>query len=219
MKIDEITVFVDSQLVAHQVNGSYEAKHHHIKQYLQITKELLKSFRRSEVQYIRRNKNKKAYALSKLASLTFEHLTKKVLVEKLANKSIYEKQVVEATTEEENNSMTPIVEYLISGILSADKKTERKIRVKALNYRIIDGILYKRSFLTPWLRCIGPKHARSVIIEIHEGSCGLHTGPRSIVAKVTTLGYYWPSMHIDAAEIIQSCDACQIYSLVSKLPK
>ncbi|GJZ83606.1 reverse transcriptase domain-containing protein [Tanacetum coccineum] len=44
MKIEEITVFVDSQLVANQVNGSYEAKHHHIKQYLQITKELLKSF-------------------------------------------------------------------------------------------------------------------------------------------------------------------------------
>ncbi|GKB28551.1 reverse transcriptase domain-containing protein, partial [Tanacetum coccineum] len=70
MKIEEITVFVDSQLVANQVNRSYEAKHHHIKQYIQIAKELLKSFRRSEVQYIRRNQNKKADALSKLASLT-----------------------------------------------------------------------------------------------------------------------------------------------------
>ncbi|GJV30815.1 reverse transcriptase domain-containing protein [Tanacetum coccineum] len=49
MKIEEITVFVDSQLVANQVNGSYEAKHHDIKQYLQIANELLKSFRRFEV--------------------------------------------------------------------------------------------------------------------------------------------------------------------------
>ncbi|GKC55725.1 reverse transcriptase domain-containing protein [Tanacetum coccineum] len=76
MKIEEITVFVDSQLVANQVNRSYEVKHHNIKQYLQIANELLRSFRRSKVQYIRRNQNKKADALSKLTSLTFEHLTK-----------------------------------------------------------------------------------------------------------------------------------------------
>ncbi|GKB03608.1 reverse transcriptase domain-containing protein, partial [Tanacetum coccineum] len=43
--------------------------------------------------------------------------------------------------------------------------------------------------------------------------------PRSIVAKVTTFGYYWPSMHMDAIEVIQSCDACQIYSPISRLPK
>ncbi|GJZ12313.1 reverse transcriptase domain-containing protein [Tanacetum coccineum] len=91
--------------------------------------------------------------------------------------------------------MTPIVEYLISGILPADKKIARKIRIKAQNYRIIDKILYKRSFLTPWLR------------------------PISIVAKVTTLGYYWPSMHKDATEIIQNCDTCKIHSPTSKLPK
>nr|GEW14751.1 reverse transcriptase domain-containing protein [Tanacetum cinerariifolium] len=155
MKIEEITVFVDSQLVANQVNRSYEEKHHHIKQYLQITKELLKSFRRFKVQYIIRNQDKKEYALRKLASLTFKHLTKKVLVEKLANKSIYEKQLAEETTKEENSWMTPIVEYLISGILPADKKTARKIR------------------------------ERSMIREIHEGSCRLHAGPRSIVAKAT----------------------------------
>ncbi|GJY92728.1 reverse transcriptase domain-containing protein [Tanacetum coccineum] len=47
----------------------------------------------------------------------------------------------------------------------------------------------------------------------------LHVGPISIVAKITTLGYYWPSMHRDATEIIQSYDACQIHSLVSRLPK
>ncbi|GJQ93480.1 reverse transcriptase domain-containing protein [Tanacetum coccineum] len=128
MKIEEITVFVDLQLVANQVNGSYKEKHHHTKQYLQITKELLKGFQHSEVQYIRRNQNKKADVLSKLASLTFEHLTKKVLVEKLANKSIYEKQVAEVATKEEDSWMSPIIEYLVSGILPTYKKLARKIR-------------------------------------------------------------------------------------------
>ncbi|GJQ90294.1 reverse transcriptase domain-containing protein [Tanacetum coccineum] len=134
-------------------------------------------------------------------------------------KSIYEKQAEEATAKEGTSWMTPIMEYLVSGILPADKKLERKIRVKAPNYRIIDGILYKRSFLTTWLRCVGPKQAKNAIKEIHRRSCGLHAGPRSLVAKITTLGYYWPSMHRDSAESIQSCDTCQIHSPVSRLPK
>ncbi|GKC08067.1 reverse transcriptase domain-containing protein [Tanacetum coccineum] len=128
-------------------------------------------------------------------------------------------QIAEATLEEEDNWMTPIMKYLVSGSLPADKKLARKIKVKSLNYRIIEGILYKRSFLTPCLRCIGPKQARNVIKEIHEGSCDLYAGPRSIIEKITTLGYYWPYMHKDSLEIIQSCDACQIHSLVSRLPK
>ncbi|GJR65821.1 reverse transcriptase domain-containing protein [Tanacetum coccineum] len=127
MKIEEITVLVDSQLISNQVNGSYQAKHHKIKQYLQITVELLRTFQWFKFQYIRRNKNKKADALRKLASLTFEHLTKKVLVEKLANKSICEKHVTDVAIEE-GNWMTPIMEYVISGILPADKKLARKIR-------------------------------------------------------------------------------------------
>nr|GEZ15378.1 hypothetical protein [Tanacetum cinerariifolium] len=77
IKIEEITIFVDSQLVANQANGLYEAKHDHTRQYLQITEDRLKIFQYLEVQYIRRSQNKKVNALSKLASLTFEHLTKK----------------------------------------------------------------------------------------------------------------------------------------------
>ncbi|GKF18470.1 reverse transcriptase domain-containing protein [Tanacetum coccineum] len=32
MKIEEVTVFIDSHHIANQVNGSYEAKHEHTKQ-------------------------------------------------------------------------------------------------------------------------------------------------------------------------------------------
>ncbi|GJU66797.1 reverse transcriptase domain-containing protein [Tanacetum coccineum] len=121
--------------------------------------------------------------------------------------------------EEENSWMTSIIEYLVSGILPEDKKLARKVRVKALNYRIINEILYKRSFLTPLLRCVCPRQTKKVIMEIQRGAFEPHAGPRSLVAKITTLGYYWPSMHRDSAEIIQSCDACQIHSPISRLPK
>ncbi|GKE56994.1 reverse transcriptase domain-containing protein, partial [Tanacetum coccineum] len=50
---------------------------------------------------------------------------------------------------------------------------------------------------SPW-----PLQARYVIREIHEGSCSMHAVPRSVVAKAMRLGYYWPTMHWDAREMI-----------------
>nr|GEZ84174.1 hypothetical protein [Tanacetum cinerariifolium] len=39
--------------------------------------------------------------------------------------------------------------------------------------------------------------------EIHEGSCSMHAGPRSVVAKAILLGYFWPTMHRDAQDMIR----------------
>ncbi|GJS48896.1 reverse transcriptase domain-containing protein [Tanacetum coccineum] len=59
--------------------------------------------------------------------------------------------------------------------------------------------------------------AESVIKEIHEGSCGFNTKPRSMVVKVTKHGYYWPSMYRDAAKIIKDCTQCQEQSMATKV--
>ncbi|GJY67603.1 reverse transcriptase domain-containing protein [Tanacetum coccineum] len=59
------------------------------------------------------------------------------------------------------------------------------------------GVIYRRSFLKPWLQCVGPLQADYVIREIHEGSCSMHVGPRYVVANAMRLGYYWPTMHRD----------------------
>nr|GEY53862.1 reverse transcriptase domain-containing protein [Tanacetum cinerariifolium] len=59
-----------------------------------------------------------------------------------------------------------------------DRKEARKLRIKARQYELIEENLYRRSFLTPWLRCVGPLQAEYVIREIHEGWCSMHAGPR-----------------------------------------
>ncbi|GKF08263.1 reverse transcriptase domain-containing protein [Tanacetum coccineum] len=84
--------------------------------------------------------------------------------------------------------MTPIYEYLLSGLLPEDPKEARKIRIRAPQYKLIKGRLYKKSFLTPWLRCIGPSQTGNIIKEIHEGSCGFNMEPRSMVVKVMKQG-------------------------------
>ncbi|GJZ00528.1 reverse transcriptase domain-containing protein [Tanacetum coccineum] len=61
---------------------------------------------------VSRSENKKADALSKIASTSFAHLTKQVLVETLKRKSIEEREILAVVEEEGYCWMTPLIEYL-----------------------------------------------------------------------------------------------------------
>nr|GEV04936.1 hypothetical protein [Tanacetum cinerariifolium] len=104
----------------------------------------------------------------------------KVLVEILKEKSIQEKELTNVVEEDGSTWMTPIMEYLKEGTLPSDRKDARKLRIKARQYELLEGVLYRRSFLAPWLRCVGPLQAEYVIREIHKGSCSMHAGPRQV---------------------------------------
>nr|GEY48818.1 hypothetical protein [Tanacetum cinerariifolium] len=114
---------------------------------------------------------------------------KEVLVKVLKDKSIKEKEVATVIEEGGPTWMTPIVDYLKERTLPEDKKEATKLRLKARKYELMEGIIYRRSFLTPWLRCVGPLQAEYVMREIHEGSCSMHAGPQSVVAKAIRLGH------------------------------
>ncbi|GKC62735.1 reverse transcriptase domain-containing protein, partial [Tanacetum coccineum] len=86
-------------------------------------------------------------------------------------------------------------------------------------FAIINGILYKKSFLGLWLRCVGPSQANYVLREIHEGSCSMHAGTRSVVAKALRIGYYWPTMHKDARALIKACQECQVHKPIPRNPQ
>nr|GEX06168.1 reverse transcriptase domain-containing protein [Tanacetum cinerariifolium] len=146
-----------------------------------------------------RSENKKADALSKMASTSFAHLSKQVLVKELKEKPISELEILAIVEEEEDTWMTPIFEYLTKETLPADVKKARAVKRKSQRFAIINGTIYKKSFLGPWLWCVGPLQANYVLREIHEGSCSMHAGTRSVVAKALMIGYYWPTMHKDAS--------------------
>ncbi|GJY96148.1 reverse transcriptase domain-containing protein [Tanacetum coccineum] len=81
-----------------------------------------------------RSENKKADALSKIASTSFAHLSKQVLVKELKEKSINKKQILTIVEEEGNTWMTPICEYLTKEILLIDKKKARVVRRKTTSF-------------------------------------------------------------------------------------
>nr|GEU56879.1 reverse transcriptase domain-containing protein [Tanacetum cinerariifolium] len=161
MGVKDVHVSVDSKLVANQVLGTYVAKEDNMVKYLEIVKSLVSGFNTFSISQVPRSKNKKADALSKIASTSFAHLS---------------------------------------------KQDARKLRLKARQYELMEGILYRRSFLTPWLRCVRPLQEEYAMREIHDGSCNMHAGPRSVVAKAIRLGYYWPTMHKDARDMIRKCN-------------
>ncbi|GJY73710.1 reverse transcriptase domain-containing protein [Tanacetum coccineum] len=115
--------------------------------------------------------------------------------------------------------MTLIFKYLAEGILPEDVKKVRAIRHKSWRFVVINGTLYKKSFLVPWLRCVGPLQTNYVLREIHEGSCSMHACTRSVVAKALRTGYYWPTMHKDVRTLIRACQNCQVHKPVPRNPQ
>ncbi|GKD08487.1 reverse transcriptase domain-containing protein [Tanacetum coccineum] len=131
-------------------------------------------FKAFSMRQIPRSKNKKADALSKIASTSFAHLT--------------------------------------------DVKKARAVRRKSQLFAVINEILYRKSFLGPWLRCVGPIQVNYVLREIHEGSCSMHAGTLSVVAKALRIGYYWSTMHKDTRALIRACQDCQVHKPVPRNP-
>ncbi|GKC13316.1 reverse transcriptase domain-containing protein [Tanacetum coccineum] len=136
-----------------------------------------------------RSENKKADALSKIASTSFAHLSKQVLVEELKEKPINTVEVLAIVEEEGDTWMTPIFKYLSDGTLLTEGKKARAVKRKSWRFFIINGILYKKSFLRPWLR------------------------------YALRIGHYWPTMHEDARKLIQACQDCQVHKPVPRNPQ
>nr|GEW54509.1 reverse transcriptase domain-containing protein [Tanacetum cinerariifolium] len=219
MNISNIEVKVDSKLVASQINGSYEASNDIMIKYLAKEKEHASGFKSLSIENIPRNMNHKADVLSKLASVAFNHLTKEVLVEVLNERSTEGQEIHTVVEEEGDNWMTPIRRCLEEGIWPKDKNEARCLRVKIGQYAMESRMLFKKGYLVPMLRCVGPLQANYVIQEIHMGSCGMHVGPRAVVRKGIRQGYYWPTMDEDAKKEVEKCDSCQIHASVPRLLK
>ncbi|GKA72141.1 reverse transcriptase domain-containing protein [Tanacetum coccineum] len=219
MKLHALKVKVDSKLVAYQMNGEFVASSEGMEKYLTTTKEHATLFKRFLIENIPRNQNQKADVLRKLASFTFNHLTKEILVQVLNTKFVDTQEVKTIMEEEEDNWMTPIIKCLKGGIRPTYKNKARALRTKISQYVIEEGVLFNKSYLSPMLRCVGPLQENYIIRELHEGACRMHAKARSVVEKIMRQGYYWPTMHRDTKEVVDKCDSCQIHARIPRLPK
>ncbi|KAL0302110.1 UNVERIFIED_CONTAM: hypothetical protein Scaly_3044200 [Sesamum calycinum] len=55
------------------------------------------------------------------------------------------------------------------------------------------------------------KEGKTVLHEIHEGSCGSHTTRMALAKKTLRAGYFWPTFKKDAMDWVRKCEQCQKY--------
>uniref|UniRef100_A0A2N9IQC0 Uncharacterized protein n=1 Tax=Fagus sylvatica TaxID=28930 RepID=A0A2N9IQC0_FAGSY len=194
----------DSQLIVGQVNGEYEAREDRMTKYLKLVREAIKWFDEVKLVQIPREQNTEADALAKLAS---SDETTDQYIEIQHSPSHLEEELSPINIS--NSWMTPIINYLEDETLPTDPVEARKLKVRCTRFALIQGILYKRSFSLPYLRCLDKAEADYVMREVHEGICGNHSGARSLVHKLVRAGYYWPTMQKDAVSYVRACDKCQ----------
>jgi hypothetical protein len=99
--------------------------------YLQKAREIMTNFVSWEVFYVPRSQNKKADALSKLASVSFSHLAKEIRVEVLQSSTTESEEI--CTIQFGNDSwMGPIHAYLSTGHLPKNREKARRVQTQAL---------------------------------------------------------------------------------------
>ena len=166
------------------------------------------------IKQVDREDNGKADALSKLAALREESgcPTEEAREPYINTQRVV---VIQASPKDWVDDLT---DYIEKGELPEDENKARNLRKKAARYTVQGGILYRRSFVRPLLRCIRPTEVIKILSELHGGICGGHPGARSLSDKALITGYYWPSLRRDAEEYVKKCDKCQRYSNIPRLP-
>ncbi|GJY50653.1 reverse transcriptase domain-containing protein [Tanacetum coccineum] len=182
---------MDSRLVANQVNGSYIAREPGMLQYLENVKTLSGSFRKFSIKQVPRSENKKVNALSKIASTSFAHLTKHVMVKELKEKSINEAKVLAIVEEEGDTWMTPIYNYLTEETLPVKKEKARVVRHKPGSMHVGTRSVVAKAIRTGYYWPTMHADARKLIRACQD--CQVYRPvPRNPQQKLTPIMSLWP---------------------------
>ncbi|XP_063947521.1 uncharacterized protein LOC135152038 [Daucus carota subsp. sativus] len=186
--------------------------------YSDSMQELIGKFREIKLEQLPRSGNADADALAKLGSQRDAHMLWVIPLEIKYQPSIPKIEVLDGEVDESDLWTTPIQEYIANRTLPIDKDEARKLRFKAAQYVIYDGILYKRGFNRPLLRCVAGIRCEYIMREVHEGICGNHSGGASLAHKILRQGYYWPTLYKDGHAFAKAGDSCQRFSNTNKNP-
>ncbi|XP_072064186.1 uncharacterized protein [Arachis hypogaea] len=107
---------------------------------------------------------------------------------------------------------SPILQYLLDGVLPEDPKEAKRVKQEAANYTIVLGQLYKQEFLQPLLKYVEPGDMKYILREIHEGYCGHHIKDKTLAQKVVRAGFFWPSVIKDSMQLVKNCSKCQVHT-------
>ncbi|CAL8174574.1 unnamed protein product [Prunus armeniaca] len=216
MSAKQISIHSDSQLIVNQIMADFAAKDAFMSAYLLAAHQLLEKFQAYDIRQIPRSENSHADALSRLASAINDKIGRKVPVEILSQPSTIAAEV--CTVRYGDTWMSPIYAFLTTRVLPTDRSQARKLQYRSTRYTVIDDVLYKRGYTTPYLKCLTKEQGDYILREVHNGVCGDHSGSRSLAHKVFRQGYFWPTLHQDVNMLVKKCDKCQRFGSVPHVP-
>ena len=104
-----------------------------------------------------------------------------------------------------------IIDYLAESRYPDQMNREEKeiFQRKVAPYTLIRGILFKLGPDDILRRCLELPERKKVIRALHAGSSGGHFAFVNTVNRIRSAGYWWPGLHQDVRQYVQSCDQCQ----------
>ncbi|XP_017252905.2 uncharacterized protein LOC108223256 [Daucus carota subsp. sativus] len=168
LSIRNLTIYSDSQIVVWQTNGEYLAKDPILTKYQALVKSYLTLIPGFKILQVNREENAEADNLSRLVQNSTD-LDSWVYFEELHKPTIEQEGIFEINNDP--TWMTPLSNYTEKGELPEDKGKAQRLKAKAAKFFVEGGILFRRTYSAPILKCIGPEESEYCLREVHEGIC------------------------------------------------
>jgi ribonuclease HI len=203
MGIKHLKVIGDSNLIICQAKGEFSLKEPSLAPYRALAQRLEEKFSTFEIVHALRSENRYADALAALGSqVAFEGPTADVTINKRGTPitDLLREEYEERDCDKED-WRTPLKSKLMSPKDVADLKALK-------DFVLISGDLYRRLPGGILARCVSLQEGTKKLQEVHEKSCELEGGV-SLYRRLQRLGYFWPDMSKEAADLQRRCPTCQ----------
>uniref|UniRef100_A0A2N9JB12 RNA-directed DNA polymerase n=1 Tax=Fagus sylvatica TaxID=28930 RepID=A0A2N9JB12_FAGSY len=203
MGIKHLRVIGDSNLIICQAKGEFSLKEPSLAPYRALAQRLEEKFSTFEVTHALRSENRYADAMAALGSqVAFEGPTADVTINKRSTPitELLKEEYGEGNSDKED-WRAPLKSKLMSPKDVADLKALK-------DFVLISGDLYRRLPGGILARCVSHQEGTKKLQEVHEKSCELEGGV-SLYRRLQRLGYFWPEMSKEAADLQRRCPTCQ----------
>jgi hypothetical protein len=179
---------------------------------------LEKQFKGFTLQHVDRARKEEADALAKVAARG-ETLPSDVFYHVIGTPSVRNPQGLQVTNDAKGHRIVNLImtkdwQALITLFLQgyyhpSDVNEAKCLKHRSRDFILVGGQLYKKGISQPMLKCVTETEGIQILHEVHSGTCGSHSGPTALAAKVIRQGFYWLTIICTANQVMRSCEACQ----------
>ncbi|XP_013721281.1 uncharacterized protein LOC106425107 [Brassica napus] len=202
VKAKRLSAYCDSQLVASQFSGDYDANNDRMDAYLKIVQGLAAELEFLKLIKVPRGENVCADALAALGSKLRDQVKRTIPIHRIEKPSIdtsTDQTVTVAPITDRGTShqttttyikgfdpdwRTEFIDYLSRGELPAEKWAARRLKTCSVHYVVLDDELHRWTASKVLLKCIHCDETVRVMAETHEGAGGNHLGGQALAIKV-----------------------------------